>query len=444
MRRISCALLALMLACSMAASAFAVEAAEAERAARGLQALGLFLGDEGSFELERSPTRLESVILLLRLLGYSDEELRKDTGVSLPFDDVPNWARGYVACARSNGLVSGAGDGFRPDEPATEQMFAAFVLRALGYVDDTRGGTDFAYADAVGFAASLGLPTGTTRGDCVLTLTAALSAATKDGVPLWKRLAETGAFTEREYRAFLARAEEPEDWKKPAEGAPAYQSLYPDFYAPQSFRATEEAEKTAYLTFDDGPSERTDAILDTLSEKQVKATFFVVGHADAEDLDRMRRIAAQGHTIGMHSYSHDYNRLYASVEGFLEDFYRNFNQIREVTGVTPTAFRFPGGSVNSRNKAVRKALIAEMERRGFVPYDWNVTSGDAAPNGARVDEVFGNIVNQSSRQDRVIVLCHDSEAKLTTVQALPGVIDDLRQQGFRFAPIAPTTKPYLF
>lgn len=235
------------------------------------------------------------------------------------------------------------------------------------------------------------------------------------------------------------------NWMGPAaDGAPAYQSLYPDFCAPQPFDASETPENTLYLTFDDGPSERTDEVLATLAEKDVKATFFVVGHAGEAELERMRRIVEAGHTIGMHSYTHDYTALYASVESFLEDFYRNYTQIRDVTGVTPTVFRFPGGSVNGYNKGIRQELIAEMERRGFVPFDWNITSGDAAPGGARVDEVIGNVVNGAIRQGRGVVLFHDSAPKVTTAEALGTVIDMLRENGFAFAPLSPSIAPVLF
>lgn len=448
MRRLTSLLLALALSLSLTLPAAAAsERRDPEAVAVGLRSLGLLLGGKRSFELDRQPTRLEAVILLLRLMGHRDEELRR--GGDCPFRDVPDWARGYVARAWELGLTAGSGAaGFLPDEPATATMCAAFVLRAMGYGDDSRGGEDFVYANAANYAAALGLLDADaaekpfTRGDCVLLLAAALDAAGKDGEALWEKLVRAGSFTEAQYRD--ARAEMDAVWRRPAAGGPAYQSLYPDFYAPQSFRATVESEKTVHLTFDDGPSERTDEVLATLREKNVKATFFVVGQSDEANLERLRQIVAQGHTIGMHSYSHSYTKLYASVESFLADFYRNFRQIKEVTGVTPTAFRFPGGSVNGYNKSVRKAIIAEMERRGFVPYDWNVTSGDAAAGGAREDQVFGNIVNQSAQKSHVIVLCHDSAAKRTTAQALPSVIDALRENGFRFAAISPTTKPYLF
>ena len=226
---------------------------------------------------------------------------------------------------------------------------------------------------------------------------------------------------------------------------PAYQALYDDFYAPQPYGATERIENTIYLTFDDGPSDRTDEVLDILAEKNVKATFFVVGQSDEEDLARMRRIVEEGHTIGMHSYSHNYSLVYSSVESFLDEFYRNFKQIQEATETTPTVFRFPGGSINGYDGGFYQEIISEMIRRGFVPFDWNISSEDAAtghivPTQALVD----NVVRSASGKIRGFVLFHDSEMKVTTPEALGPAIDQLRGMGFEFAAITPSTLPVLY
>lgn len=226
---------------------------------------------------------------------------------------------------------------------------------------------------------------------------------------------------------------------------PAYQSLYPDFYAPEAYHATTRQQNTVYLTFDDGPSERTDEILNVLADRGVKATFFVIGQGEEANLERMRRIVAEGHTIGMHSYTHDYNSVYSSVEGFLDEFYRIFCQIKEVTGVTPTVFRCPGGSINGYNGGFYQEILSEMIRRGFAPYDWNVSSEDAATNQTLpVETLVNNVVNNSVGKVRSIVLFHDSGPKTTTSQAIGPVIDKLRAQGYSFEPITPDTLPVLY
>ena len=223
-----------------------------------------------------------------------------------------------------------------------------------------------------------------------------------------------------------------------------YQALYPDFYAPQTYSATFSPDNTAYLTFDDGPSGNTDIILQTLQEENVKATFFVVGTDNADNLARMRRIVQEGHTIGMHSYSHSYKKIYASVEAFLKDMYQVFNLIKDTTGVTPTCFRFPGGSINSYNKAVYKDIKAEMIRRGFVPYDWNVSSGDASTTKYTPEQLTGYVLNGIGSKSRIIVLMHDSSSKENTAQAVRQIIIGIREKGFIFAPLDYQTKPILF
>lgn len=231
----------------------------------------------------------------------------------------------------------------------------------------------------------------------------------------------------------------------PSDDPPAYQLLYGDFYAPQPYGAMERLEHTAYLTFDDGPSDRTDEVLAILAEKNVKATFFVTGKEKPEDLARMKKIVDEGHTIGMHSYSHDYAKVYASVESFLDEFYRIFKQIQETTGVTPTVFRFPGGSINGYDGGFYQEIISEMIRRGFVPYDWNVSSEDAATHAlVPAQTLVDNVVRNASGKVRAFILFHDSEQKTTSVHALGPVIDQLQGLGFTFEAITPTTLPVLY
>ena len=227
--------------------------------------------------------------------------------------------------------------------------------------------------------------------------------------------------------------------------APSYQALYEDFYAPESFHATTRIPKTVYLTFDDGPSERTDEILRVLAQKDVKATFFVIGQDKEDNLERMRRIVAEGHTIGMHSFTHDYGQVYASVESFLADFYQNFCQIRDATGVTPTVFRCPGGSINGYDGGIYQEILSEMMRRGFVPYDWNVSSEDAASNRTlSVDELVNNVMNRADGNVRSIILFHDSASKTTSVQAIAPIIDQLRALNYTFEPLSPDIMPVLY
>ncbi len=222
---------------------------------------------------------------------------------------------------------------------------------------------------------------------------------------------------------------------------PSYMDKYPDFYAPQPLKANDAPANTVYLTFDDGPSVNTDAILATLAEQDVKATFFVVT-MDGYSKERLKAIADAGHTVAMHSKTHSYSVIYASVDAFLDDMYAVFCEIRSVTGQTPTLFRFPGGSINSYNHDTYQEIMAEMLRRGFVPFDWNVSSGDASAATVAKDAIVSNVL--ALKASRAIVLMHDGYTKTTTAEALPEIIEGLKARGYTFDALHPYSKPVLF
>lgn len=237
----------------------------------------------------------------------------------------------------------------------------------------------------------------------------------------------------------------PAEPEPPAAEVPAYTELYPELYADDSLRGTVDVDNAVYLTFDDGPSARTDEILEILDKYGVKATFFVVGANEEGDLERMQKIVAAGHTLAIHSYSHDYKKIYASVEAYLEDFNQMFCQIYEATGVKPQIFRFPGGSVNSYNVGIHQQLIAEMTRRGFVYFDWNVANGDAVFSKIQPSSTLtANALKGVGTARRAIILMHDSSAKTTTVEALPAIIEGYLEAGYSFAALTPSTRSVTF
>lgn len=165
--------------------------------------------------------------------------------------------------------------------------------------------------------------------------------------------------------------------------------------------------KTMYLTFDDGPSaECTDKVLDVLKEKDIKATFFLIGEYVEKYPEVARRIVAEGHTIGIHCYQHDYEVLYASKENFLADFQKAYDVIYQVTGVETKLFRFPGGSVNAYNKDVREEIIEEMTNRGYVYFDWNASLEDAAGEN-EPSQLIENAVSTTLGRKRIVMLAHD-------------------------------------
>lgn len=220
---------------------------------------------------------------------------------------------------------------------------------------------------------------------------------------------------------------------KPEKTTPYYEDLFPNLYAsggdlPVSLP---EKEKIVYLTFDDGPSERTKEVLKTLQEKKVHATFFVVGQ-DLVDSNKvlLNQIIEEGHTLGLHTYSHDYKNIYASVEAYLKDFDKVYSAISEITGTKPYLFRFPGGSNNSFVKNLRKPLIAEMKRRGFIYFDWNVSAEDAVGNPTK-SSIRGHVLD-ALRFSYPVILMHDGQANHLTADVLPELIDTLKKAGYRF------------
>ncbi len=223
----------------------------------------------------------------------------------------------------------------------------------------------------------------------------------------------------------------------------SYQTLYPQLYAQRPLLQTAE-ENLCYLTFDDGPSATTTRILEVLAEKNIKATFFVTGKNSELHEDALRAIAAAGHTIGVHSFSHEYKTIYASVENYLADFELMYNRILEVTGQAPTVFRFPGGSINAYNLQTYTQIVAEMTRRGFVFYDWNAAGDDAVKGGISRQQVVNNVMQSASGNKRLIVLLHDRTENGSTAEALPGIIDGLEKRGFSFAALQNDVQPITY
>ena len=206
--------------------------------------------------------------------------------------------------------------------------------------------------------------------------------------------------------------------------------------------ALEEGEsRKVYLTFDDGPSENTAKILDILKEKNVKATFFVIGQEDEESKELYQRIVAEGHTLGMHSFSHKYSVIYQSLESFSEDMAHLQAYLSEVTGVTPEILRFPGGSSNQVSNTDMTEFIRFLKEKGITYYDWNVASGDATSQAYTPDELVQNVMNDVGRYETSIVLMHDASNKSGTVEALPVMIDKLQELGAELLPIDENTTP---
>ena len=198
--------------------------------------------------------------------------------------------------------------------------------------------------------------------------------------------------------------------------------------------------RRVYLTFDDGPSTYTNEILDILNEYGVKATFFVVGKEGYTE--EYQRIVEEGHTLGMHSFSHKYQEIYQSLDSYKNDLNKLHEFLYELTGVDSKIVRFPGGSSNKTSKVDMQELIAYLTQEGMVYYDWNVSSGDAASTYVSAQQIANNVLDNVWKYNSVIVLMHDSSAKYATVQALPTIIEKiLESENTVLLPISEDTVP---
>ena len=194
-----------------------------------------------------------------------------------------------------------------------------------------------------------------------------------------------------------------------------------------------------YLTFDDGPSDNTAAILDTLAKYNVKATFFVVGKTDDQSKEMYQRIVNEGHTLGMHSYSHKYSVVYDSLDAFETDFNQLQSYLYDITGQECRLYRFPGGSSNQVSNTDMSEFIRFLNEEGVTYFDWNVSSGDATSQAYTADELLNNVLTDVPKYKTSVVLMHDSNTKSTTVEALGPMIEALQGMGAQILPIDENT-----
>lgn len=211
--------------------------------------------------------------------------------------------------------------------------------------------------------------------------------------------------------------------------------------APEAETTQADNRKRVYLTFDDGPSSHTNEILDILKEYDVKATFFVVGKTDEASRAAYRRIVEEGHTLGMHSYSHVYEAVYASREEFERDFLKLQTYLYEETGVLSVYYRFPGGSSNTISRVDMQEFISCLHEHGVEYFDWNVSNGDGMSRIPAVDEMLENVMRDIPLYHEAVVLMHDDANKHRTVESLKTLIEMLTEQDCVLLPIDSTVEP---
>lgn len=189
-----------------------------------------------------------------------------------------------------------------------------------------------------------------------------------------------------------------------------------------------DGQKIIYLTFDDGPSDRvTPKILDVLKKENVPATFFVVGVQAEKRRDVLKRIYDEGHSIGVHSYSHRYNEIYSSASVLLKDIEKCNEVICSVTGSFTDLYRFPGGSFS-----VAPELKEAVKSQGYRCVDWNASFRDSELRDMTAGKLYTAALNTVSNPDRIVMLAHDTTDKSATVEALKEVIRHFKKQGYKF------------
>ena len=193
-----------------------------------------------------------------------------------------------------------------------------------------------------------------------------------------------------------------------------------------------------YLTFDDGPSAKvTDKVLDTLEKHKVPATFFVIDYGtDQEKIKLMKRAIKDGCTIGIHGYSHDYSKIYASVPDFMENVTKLHDKLKADLDYDARIMRFPGGSSNTVSedycKGIMTNLVKEVQIEGYKYSDWNVDSTDASGNNIPVNKLINSVKDNCDPEKFNVILMHDSDAKETTAKALPKIIEWAKKEGYEF------------
>lgn len=201
------------------------------------------------------------------------------------------------------------------------------------------------------------------------------------------------------------------------------------------------SQKTAYLTFDDGPSVNTPRLLAILAQYKVKATFFVIGGDDPQSRKWMKMEADAGNTVGVHSWTHKYSYIYTSEQNFNDDFNKIENLVISATGIKPKFFRFPGGTDNTvslklnKGKPIMPKLLQDVEGMGFTAVDWNAGGMDAVYPVPPKNVMVNGVVNECRGLKKVIILLHDSKPHASSVEAVPEIITRLRAMGFTFKPL---------
>ncbi len=196
--------------------------------------------------------------------------------------------------------------------------------------------------------------------------------------------------------------------------------------------------KVCYLTFDDGPTKNTLKILNILDKYKVKATFFVIDTPQTK-IEYVKKIHKAGHTVGLHSSSHNYSKIYSSTNAYFADLNKISKTVENLIGVKSKVIRFPGGGSNTVSMQYKRGIMStlshQVTNKGYTYFDWNLDSEDASATTVSQTKIANNVIKGAKNKSSVCVLMHDAASKTTTVDALPKIITGLKKQGYTFKPL---------
>lgn len=204
--------------------------------------------------------------------------------------------------------------------------------------------------------------------------------------------------------------------------------------------------KYVFLTFDDGPSPNTEKVLDILKEKDVKATFFVLGQNlenNTSSQELLKRAISEGNAIGNHSYSHNMKKLYPNnnidINAFMNEIDHTNNLLKNILGndFDTKVIRMPGG-YNTRkyyNDPSLPAFNDILNKNNIVSIDWNALTGDAEGKNYSPHYMLDYAIKTSENKNQIVILMHDTYGKEKTVEMLPNLIDYYKSHGYEFKTI---------
>ena len=254
-------------------------------------------------------------------------------------------------------------------------------------------------------------------------------------VQVTKILKEAKIVTEYQNQLISLKEQEEQKAKKIEEKKEAKRVKYTDKWKQSVEHIYSSDKKRAFLTFDDGPSDVTPIILDTLKQENIKATFFVLGQRVEQKPDMVKRMYDEGHFIANHGYSHVYDSIYSSKEAVLDEFNKCNTAVQNAIGdneYNSHLFRFPGGSIGGKYSELKLQAKDLLKQNGIESVDWNALNGDAETNDLTPEFELERLQCTVQGKNSVVILMHDSPLKKVTAESLSQLIGYLRNEGYEF------------